>query len=428
MSDNKVVSEQGESSPAPENAETPAAPSRWNVALNEMLSGSIIISILSIVLALVVGAILIVIVDPKVAASAGYFFARPLDTLGAMWDSAAGAYSSLFQGSIYNFRRPDFAGGIRPFTETLNFAAPLIVAGLGVALAFRVGLFNIGGRGQMLIAAACAGYVGFTYDMPPVVHLVVAIVAGLIGGALWGGIVGLLKARTGAHEVIVTIMLNYVAFYLVSYMLRTQGLLQEPGSNNPKTAAILPNAVMPDLIGSGYNLNISLIMVIALTVVVWWILSRSSLGFQFRAVGENPNAARVAGIRVDRMYIYAMLLSGGLVGMAGVIQVLGTVPSGFSSGIDAGIGFDAITVALLGRAKPWGVFFAGLLFGAFKAGGFAMQAAEGIPIDIVLVVQSLIVLFIAAPPLVRALFRLPTPVGEHKPIPLRKPKLKAVVR
>jgi ABC-type uncharacterized transport system permease subunit len=428
MSDNKVVSEQGESSPAPENTETPAAPSRWNVALNEMLSGSIIISILSIVLALVVGAILIVIVDPKVAASAGYFFARPLDTLGAMWDSAAGAYSSLFQGSIYNFRRPDFAGGIRPFTETLNFAAPLIVAGLGVALAFRVGLFNIGGRGQMLIAAACAGYVGFTYDMPPVVHLVVAIVAGLIGGALWGGIVGLLKARTGAHEVIVTIMLNYVAFYLVSYMLRTQGLLQEPGSNNPKTAAILPNAVMPDLIGSGYNLNISLIMVIALTVVVWWILSRSSLGFQFRAVGENPNAARVAGIRVDRMYIYAMLLSGGLVGMAGVIQVLGTVPSGFSSGIDAGIGFDAITVALLGRAKPWGVFFAGLLFGAFKAGGFAMQAAEGIPIDIVLVVQSLIVLFIAAPPLVRALFRLPTPVGEHKPIPLRKPKLKAVVR
>jgi ABC-type uncharacterized transport system permease subunit len=428
MSDNKVVSEQGESSPAPENAETPAAPSRWNVALNEMLSGSIIISILSIVLALVVGAILIVIVDPKVAASAGYFFARPLDTLGAMWDSAAGAYSSLFQGSIYNFRRPDFAGGIRPFTETLNFAAPLIVAGLGVALAFRVGLFNIGGRGQMLIAAACAGYVGFTYDMPPVVHLVVAIVAGLIGGALWGGIVGLLKARTGAHEVIVTIMLNYVAFYLVSYMLRTQGLLQEPGSNNPKTAAILPNAVMPDLIGSGYNLNISLIMVIALTVVVWWILSRSSLGFQFRAVGENPNAARVAGIRVDRMYIYAMLISGGLVGMAGVIQVLGTVPSGFSSGIDAGIGFDAITVALLGRAKPWGVFFAGLLFGAFKAGGFAMQAAEGIPIDIVLVVQSLIVLFIAAPPLVRALFRLPTPVGEHKPIPLRKPKLKAVVR
>ncbi|GAB2824832.1 hypothetical protein GCM10027022_14260 [Alpinimonas psychrophila] len=420
MSDNKLTAEVAETKPAP--------PSRWNVALNEILSGSIIISILSVVLALVVGAILIVLVDPKVATASGYFFARPLDTLGSMWDSASGAYSSLFQGAIYNFRRPDFASGIRPFTETLNFAAPLIVAGLGVALAFRVGLFNIGGRGQMLIAAACAGYVGFAFDLPPVLHLVVAIAAGLAGGALWGGIVGLLKARTGAHEVIVTIMLNYVAFYLVSYMLRTPGLLQAPGSNNPKTAPINPNAILPDLLGTTYNLNFGLIIVIALTVLVWWILSRSSLGFQFRAVGENPNAARVAGIRVDRMYIYAMLLSGGLVGMAGIIQVLGTVPSGFSSGIDAGIGFDAITVALLGRARPWGVFFAGLLFGAFKAGGFAMQAAEGIPIDIVLVVQSLIVLFIAAPPLVRALFRLPTPLGEHKPVSLRKPKLKAVAR
>jgi ABC-type uncharacterized transport system permease subunit len=420
MSDNNVTTEVVSEKVAP--------PSRWNVALNEILSGSVIISILSVVLALLVGAVLIIAVDPNVAASAGYFFARPLDTLGAMWDSAFGAYSSLFQGSVYNFRRPDFATGIRPLTETLNFATPLIVAGLGVALAFRVGLFNIGGRGQMLIAAACAGYIGFTFDMPPVVHLIVAIVAGLIGGALWGGIVGLLKARTGAHEVIVTIMLNYVAFYLVSYMLRTQGLLQAPGSNNPKTAPILPNAVLPDLFGPGYNLNIGLILVIALTILVWWILSRSSLGFQFRAVGENPNAARVAGIRVDRMYVYAMLISGGLVGMAGIIQVLGTVPSGFSSGIDAGIGFDAITVALLGRAKPWGVFVAGLLFGAFKAGGFAMQAAEGIPIDIVLVVQSLIVLFIAAPPLVRALFRLPTPVGEPKPVSLRKPKLKAVAR
>jgi simple sugar transport system permease protein len=139
------------------------------------------------------------------------------------------------------------------------------------------------------------------------------------------------------------------------------------------------------------------------------LLSKSSLGFKFRAVGENPNAARVAGINVKRMYVYAMLLSGGLVGLAGINQVLGTTTSGFGAGIDSGIGFDAITVALLGRSKPWGVFVAGILFGAFKAGGFAMQAAEGVPIDIVLVVQSLIVLFIAAPPLVRAIFRLPAP-------------------
>jgi simple sugar transport system permease protein len=237
-----------------------------------------------------------------------------------------------------------------------------------------------------------------------------------------------LKARTGAHEVIVTIMLNYIAFYLVSWMLRTQGLLQAPGSNNPKTAPILETAVMPKLLGPGYNLNIGFLIVVGLTFFTWWLLSRSSLGFQFRAVGENPNAARVAGIRVDRMYIYAMLFSGGLIAVAGVIQVLGVVPAGFSAGIDAGIGFDAITVALLGRAKPWGVFVAGILFGAFKAGGFSMQAAQGIPIDIVLVVQSLIVLFIAAPPLVRAMFRLPVPQGEPKPVSLRRPRVKAVTK
>jgi general nucleoside transport system permease protein len=405
-----------------------APPSRWNIALKEMLGGSVVISILSVLSALVVGAILIAVTDPGVHKAVGYFAARPTSTFQAIWDSIFGAYSSLFQGSVYNFRRPEFATGIKPLTETLTFATPLIVAGLGVALAFRVGLFNIGGRGQMLIAAACAGYVGFTWHLPPVIHLIVAVLAGIIGGALWAGIVGVLKARTGAHEVIVTIMLNYIAFYLVSWMLRTQGFLQAPGSNNPKTAPILETAVMPKLLGPGYNLNTGFLLVIALTIFVAWLLSRSSLGFQFRAVGENPNAARVAGIRVDRMYIYAMLFSGGLIAVAGVIQVLGVVPAGFSSGIDAGIGFDAITVALLGRAKPWGVFFAGILFGAFKAGGFAMQAAEGIPIDIVLVVQSLIVLFIAAPPLIRALFRLPVPAGEPKPVSLRRPRVKAVTR
>jgi general nucleoside transport system permease protein len=218
-----------------------------------------------------------------------------------------------------------------------------------------------------------------------------------------------LKAQTGAHEVIVTIMLNYVALYLITWMLRTPGLLQAPGSNNPGTAPTKDTAVFPDLLGPGYNLHFGFVLSIAAVVLVWWILERSSLGFRFRAVGINPNAARVAGINVKSMYVYAMLISGALVGLAGVDQVLGTVTTGFSSGIDAGIGFDAITVALLGRSTPMGVLIAGILFGAFKAGGFSMQAAEGVPIDIVLVVQSLIVLFIAAPPLVRAIFRLPAP-------------------
>jgi general nucleoside transport system permease protein len=383
--------------------------SRWDTALRDILGGSAMISVLAVLVALIVGAVLIALTDERVQETAVYFFSRPSDMLIAVWDSVSGAYSALFQGSVYNFRRPGFANGIRPLMETLTFATPLIAAGLGVALAFRVGMFNIGARGQMLIAAACAGWVGFSLQLPPVVHLLVAVGAGILGGALWGGIVGLLKARTGAHEVIVTIMLNYVAFYLVSYLLRTPGALQAPGSNNPKTPAMADTAVFPLLFGPQYSVHAGFLFVVVVTVLIWYLLNRSSLGFRFRAVGENPNAARVAGIDVKNSYLYAMLLSGGLTGFAGAAQVLGTVTTGFSAGIDAGIGFDAITVALLGRSKPWGVFAAGILFGAFKAGGFSMQAAEGVPIDIVLVVQSLIVLFIAAPPLVRAMFRLPTP-------------------
>lgn len=397
-------------------AAAPEQPSRWHEAFRQITTGSAIISVLAVVLALLVGAVMIAFTNKDVQAASAYFFSRPGDTFLAIWDAVAGAYSALFQGSIYNFRRPDFVDGIKPFTETLNFATPLIAAGLGVALGFRVGLFNIGGRGQMLMAAALGGWAGFSLDLPPVLHMIVALIIGIMAGAIWGGIVGLLKARTGAHEVITTIMLNYVAFYLVTFWLR-DGFLKTPGSNNPKSPATDPNAVFPELLGPKYNLHFGFILVIAATVFVWWLLSKSNLGFKFRAVGENPNAARVAGINVKRMYVYAMLLSGGLVGLAGINQVLGSTTSGFGAGIDSGIGFDAITVALLGRSRPWGVFAAGILFGAFKAGGFAMQAAEGVPIDIVLVVQSLIVLFIAAPPLVRAIFRLPAPGVVRRALP-----------
>ena len=393
-------------------------PSRWTTALRDITGGTAMISLLSIVAALVVGAVLIAFTDEKVQAASSYFFARPGDLLSAAWEAVAGAYSALFQGSVYNFRRDGFAAGIKPLTETLTFATPLIAAGLGVGLGFRVGLFNIGGRGQMLMAAAAAGWVGFSLDLPPFIHLTVAIVAGVIAGGIWGGIVGLLKARTGAHEVIVTIMLNFVALYFIAFLLRTPGALQAPGSSNPKTPPMKASAVLPDLLGPGYNLHAGFLIVIVATFVVWWLLDRSSLGFQFRAVGENPNASRVAGININRVYVYAMLFSGALVGLAGVSQVLGTVTTGFSQGIDAAIGFDAITVALLGRSRPWGIFAAGILFGAFKAGGFSMQAAEGVPIDIVVVVQSLIVLFIAAPPLVRAIFRLPVPGGPHRLRPI----------
>lgn len=375
--------------------------------LRALVNGSVLTSILAVLLSFLVGAVLICVTDERVTSAAAYAGHRPGDLLTAAWDAVAGSYSALFRGSVYNFAADGFAEGIRPLTETLTFATPLIMAGLGVGLAFRVGMFNIGARGQILVAVACAGWVGSTVHLPAGVHLIVAVAAGLLGGAVWGGVVGLLKARTGAHEVILTIMLNYVAFYLVSYLLRTP-VLQAPDSSNPRSRPMLDSAQLPDLFGSRYSTHAGFLLAILATAAVWWLLNRSSTGFRFRAVGHNAHAARVAGIDVNRVYLLTMLFAGGLAGLAGSAQVLGTVTTGFGSSIEAGIGFEAITVALLGRSRPIGVFFAGLLFGAFKAGGFSMQALAGIPVDIVLVLQSLIVLFVAAPPLVRAIFRLRT--------------------
>jgi simple sugar transport system permease protein len=217
----------------------------------------------------------------------------------------------------------------------------------------------------------------------------------------------LLKARTGAHEVIVTIMLNYVAYYLLLYALSRKFLLQAPGSSNPQSAPVAQSAILPKILGDQYSLHLGFLLALVAVAAVWWLLNRSTLGYRIRAVGLNPNAARVAGVSVGRTYTQVMAIAGGLVGLAGINQVLGTVTSGLTADLDAGIGFDAITVALLGRSRPVGILLAGLLFGAFKAGGFTMQSSRDISVDLVLVVQSLIVLFLAAPPLVRAIFRLP---------------------
>ncbi|MET0955327.1 MAG: ABC transporter permease, partial [Cryobacterium sp.] len=248
------AAQQPTTTPAAPTPAGPDEPSRWHNVFREITTGNAIISVLAVVLALLVGAVMIAFTNDTVQETAGYFFSRPGDMLNAVWDAVSGAYSALFQGSVYNFRRPSFADGIKPLTETLTYATPLIAAGLGVALGFRVGLFNIGGRGQMLIAATLGGWVAFAVELPAGIHRVAALVAGVIGGALWGGLVGLLKARTGAHEVITTIMLNYVAFYLVSFLLR-DGFLKTPGSNNPKSPATKETAVFFDLLGPNYNLH-----------------------------------------------------------------------------------------------------------------------------------------------------------------------------
>ncbi|EIC08963.1 ABC-type transporter, integral membrane subunit [Microbacterium laevaniformans OR221] len=411
--------------PAPREGEE-FPPTRSGVFLKELLRGSAVTTFLAIVLAMIVGGILIAVTNKDVQAASSYFFARPGDTLVAIWQAVYNGYEALFRGAVFNARGADFAAQIRPLTNSLGFATPLIAAGLGVALAFRAGLFNIGARGQMLVGAIFAGLFAFNLDLPMWLHLPLTLLAGIVGGALWGGLVGLLKAKTGAHEVILTIMLNYVAFYLLLWMTRTPGLLQAPGTNQPQTKPTPASAQFPDLLGPLFpQLDWGFVVVLAATVFVWWLIERSSLGLRLRAVGENPRAARAAGMSVDRLYIYAMLFAGGLAGLAAMNQIQGTVTTGFGATIDAGIGFDAITVALLGRSRAWGTLAAGILFGALKAGSFSMQA-QGVPVDIVLVVQSLIVLFIAAPPLLRAVFFLPKTDAEKAAKARAKAAKKAV--
>ncbi len=384
-----------------------AAPSRQAMVIREIMSANWTLTLFAVLASFLVGGVLIASSNEGVQASAGYLFARPGDFLLAIWNAVFGAYDALFRGSIFNYQATGFAGMIRPITETLAFATPITMAGLGLAVAFRSGLFNIGGTGQILFGAMFAGWVGINLDLPFGVHFIVALLAGILGGALFGALVGFLKATTGANEVIVTIMFNYIAGLLLRYLLKTP-LLQAPNSIEPISPAIKETAKYWKFLGVDFRLHAGFFLMLAAVFFVWWLLNRSSIGFQFRALGHNPSAAKTAGINIGLMYVLVMAISGGLAGLAGTSQIMGTERF-LTPNVAGSFGFDAITVALLGRSNPWGVLAAGILFGGLRAGAVTMQANQHVPVDIVFVVQSMIVLFIAAPPLVRAIFRLPAP-------------------
>jgi len=401
----------------PSTVEAPADDQRKPGVGRSVLDGivrgnSAVVTLLAIVIALVLGGLLIAFSDTNVQSKLGYFTAAPLDSLSAIWNSAWSAYKALFEGSIVDpgFIR-DYANGqgslsqvFYPISETIVQATPLILAGLSVSLAFRAGLFNIGAQGQIIMGAILAGYLGFGVNMPVVLHLIVALLGGFIGGAVWGVLVGWLKARTGAHEVITTIMLNYVAGSFLLYLLH-KSVFQRPGRTDLVSKFADHNARLPLLAGSGLRLHAGIIVALLAALACAWLLNRSTLGFEFKAVGANAEAARTAGMSPARTYVLVMLIAGGLAGLASTAQVLGT-DYYLSPGVNSELGFNAITVALLGRAKPWGTVAAGLLFGALQAGGTVMSAQTSTPIDVVTVIQALIVVFIAAPPLVRAIFRL----------------------
>jgi len=371
--------------------------------LKEITSTSVLLSVLAVFASLVVGGLLIAFSSPEVQTTASYLTARPSDFFMALWNSVFGAYDAMFRGAIFNYKALDGVQMIKPITETLAYATPITIAGLGLAVAFRSGLFNIGGTGQIIFGAMFAGWVGIYIDLPWYFHFPLAVLAGIIGGGLFGALVGFLKAATGANEVIVTIMFNYIAVLLLSYLLKTP-FLKSPGSINPVSPPVRDSAKYWFFMGDQFRVHGGLIAMLLAVVFTWWLLNRSTLGF-LRALGHNPNAARVAGINIGLTYVLVMGISGGLAGLAGTSQILGSEQF-LTLGVAPSIGFEAITVALLGRSNPWGVLVAGLLFGGLRAGAVTMQANQNVPIDIVLVVQSMIVLFIAAPPLVRAMFRI----------------------
>ena len=381
---------------------------RWSQATKEILSGSFTRTVLSIILGFLVGAAFMIASNREFIESLGYIFSRPGDAFGAAVAVVNEGYGALFRGAVFNAEADSFEKAIRPLTESLRLGAPLILAGLGLGLTFRVGLFNIGGTGQLITGMIFATFVATRMELPFLIHVLVAIVAAVIGSTLLGALVGFLKARTGAHEVILTIMFNYIMLYFFTFLLRDPNLLGEVrATGNPKADPAVETALLPRLLGDAYALHYGILIALIAVVVYWWLMERSTIGFRLRMVGYNPDAARTAGISVERTYILAMGLSAAFVGLAAANQALG-VPIGVTPSAHANIGFDAITVALLGGSNAPGILLAGLLFGAFKAGSPSMQVL-GVSPEVLGIVQGAIVLFIAAPPLIRAIFRLPPP-------------------
>src|SRR5690554_3181831 len=285
-------------SPTPEKA-TPEGQDKARSVLRQILESSTLVVLMAVVASLAIGGLLVIFADEDVRETAVYFFSRPTDTFQAIGAALGSAYSAMFNGALFNVGAGDFASMIRPFTQTLTMATPLIFAGLGLGIGFRAGLFNIGAQGQLLVGAAVGAFIGFAWDLPVGLHLVVAILGCALGGAVWGFIPGFLKARTGAHEVIVTIMLNYIGLNLVAWLL-TLNSFQREGSNNPISPPVHDSAQYPLLLGERFNLHWGFVLALACAVGVWWLMERSTLGFEFRAVGANPRAARTAGMSVAK--------------------------------------------------------------------------------------------------------------------------------
>jgi simple sugar transport system permease protein len=380
----------------------------------------VVLTLFALVLGLVVGAIIIITTTPVVLdAWRGLFhsWGAPGHAVKITFDNVGAAYRDMFTGSIIDpqgfwhslVTGKGWDNTLTPLSETLTYATPLVIASMGVGIAFQTGIFNIGANGQAVLGGILGGVVGSMVHMPTVFHLPFTLLAGIAGGVIAGLVPGLLKAYTGAHEVIVTIMFNYVVYaFLLFAVLSTA--FQQPGQQNDISRTLDPSAQLAPIFGASTGLRVSWGIFVAAGVIIaaWWFLERSSLGFDFRVTGANPTAAKASGINARLVIVLVFVISGGLAGLAGIVQAASTthfIDGGFLIG-NAGIGFTAITVALLGRNRPVGIVWASLLFAALGVGGRAMQSSTGIPLDLATMIQSAVVLFVATPVLVKEIFRL----------------------
>lgn len=376
---------------------------------------SILIPALAVLTGMLIGAVLIIITSTDVYAAFQHSFG---EGLGAALDEIGKSYGALLEGSfvdpvrLFNAIQSGDALSIRqavnPLLEDLVVTTPYIFAGLACALGFRSGLFNIGVEGQLFIGAACACWVGFgVKGLPPYIHMPLAFLAGALGGAFWAFIPGALKAFTGGHEVINTIMMNYMAFRLTEWLL--SGPMNRPGSGGmPISPMIEKSAYIPQFFQQPIRFHLGFFIALLFAYLVYWLLFKTKWGLTLRTVGANPRAARYAGMNIKQTTIVAMSLSGALAGMAGAVQIL-AVNHSMALGLSSGYGFDSIALALIGNNNPIGVLFASLLFGVLRNGATRMMVVKTIPIDIISVIQALILMFVAAPAIIRAIYRIRLP-------------------
>jgi simple sugar transport system permease protein len=378
---------------------------------------SLLLPLLAVFTALVIGAVIIAVSSTEVLAAWKTVFQNPGETFSITFSTVSEAYIALFEGSFGNPKTISAAfseyrstgeirpvlDALRPLSESFVISTPYIFAGLAVALGFRGGLFNIGAEGQLFVGGLLTVYIGYTFrNLPAVVHLPLALLGGILGGGLWGAIPGFLKARTGAHEVINTIMMNYIAFRLTDHLL--SGPMARP-DGLPITPEVAPSAYIPLILEKPVRMHYGFFLALLVAGLVYWFLWRTTRGLELRMVGANPDAARYAGVRIASNTVLAMALSGALAGLAGANQILG-VDHRMVRAFSTGYGFDAIALALLGNSHPVGVVLASMLFGFLRGGAARMQSIASVPVEIIRIVQGLVIVFVAAPEIIRGIYRI----------------------